>query len=761
MDPKEITKVSQSLSHSSGAGSLKNTNTAPCMADTSYDTYQRASACLRKLREDITLFRDPKVRNHFNVLSVQESLSPGLSLPLSNGDNDSEVVAKQHAAIVSLRTTIAELESSLSELKTSDLNTRKRAARAEGQLVELRTQQKAQERAHQAAVDEAATRIRVLESDSVSISKAVADERARLSQRIEELQLEVKDANKALGSAETNALSATTRLHAVEAELRASKANYDVERRMLQNEKRDAHERENVMRKEVEQIRSLRRSSLQGDNQSVESQKHLMERIQLENLQLKSELQWLSSKAVRTERELHEAEHTSQSLRDQLFVATNNASEVERLRKKITELQLLEGDAADAKKDVDKLRREKEEIRKILSMLSRSGDVTEGLAILKKIVQNDHTAFKEMSTWKSLDSSDRMTTELILENSEVSDKKGLAVQGEVVTRENETKRLTSESANVKICEVLEKEIEFLKMAVDESKDRSSGKPVPNSTEAATFEKMMMESRNLLDEYRELIGSLKAAIHSKEEENKQLKTEICSRPRFGDNPGLVEITKGSDGDLAAFTQKISFLEAEIKELRSKQEGNGDQEGREGDPDYDSKLFKVVHMSENPLTSAIFHWKQEQEKMKGKKRMRVSASPLKEVAAKEEMEVVRSEMTKMKEEYDVLKRKAVLGDRTRQVALKRIEEVRCAVYNLFGWSMKVNGAIYALSSIYAESPMEVLHFCVNEEGGMSLVDSEYAQGLSQELEQYVEKMNSFPALLSHITMANFEKTTAFMS
>ena len=115
--------------------------------------------------------------------------------------------------------------------------------------------------------------------------------------------------------------------------------------------------------------------------------------------------------------------------------------------------------------------------------------------------------------------------------------------------------------------------------------------------------------------------------------------------------------------------------------------------------------------------------------------------------------------MEKELEVMKQKAVIGDRTKVTALKRIDEVRMTVYNLFGWSMKISGTVYELSSIYAESPLEVLYFCVNTEGGMSLVDCDYARRLSSELEQYVDRVNSFPALLSHITMTNLEKSTAF--
>jgi len=91
--------------------------------------------------------------------------------------------------------------------------------------------------------------------------------------------------------------------------------------------------------------------------------------------------------------------------------------------------------------------------------------------------------------------------------------------------------------------------------------------------------------------------------------------------------------------------------------------------------------------------------------------------------------------------------------------KIEEFRLACYNLFGYKMQVSGAKYTLSSMYADREEDVLCFGRNESGGMELLETPYCARLQEELDQFLRKWNSIPALLAHITSDNFQKTTVF--
>lgn len=729
-------------------------------SDSSYDTYQRASECLRKLREDIAIFRDPEVRNHLETIPLK---SPGLLEGSSEATTPaltSETFAHQQATIISLRTTVAHVEATLQEMKAADFGSRKRAARAEGQLAELRTQYEAQERAHQIAIGEAASRIRALENESNASTRSTADECTRLAQRVQQLQLEVGDAQKARNHAESQTSAAKSQMRILETELLALQKSHAIEKSALQNEKLQAQERLAARQKE-RSIQQASQQPLQNENQILVEQKRLVDILQKENVQLKSEIHWLSSKMAQVEKELRESENTKLNLRDQMRSVGGNAMDVESLREKVAHLEMSKEDSRDAWQNVEALKKEKEELRIMISLLSDSQDVQDGLDVLRKLGSRDQDTIKELVKKWIQDKS--MCNELSM--TDVADVKlrCSTLEEELVKCRAELNRKAElETAIGQSHHALEKEINYLKACVDlvQKMMGNENKAITNP-ELAKLHSQVGEGKVVMEGHLGAIKSLEETMKKKEKEAVRLRDDFAS---------LISTTKGSKSDvltkeleneIESNRKEISALKAEVVALTAKQDLTGASEVREGTPDFDEKAFKVVHLVENPLAKAIDQWKLEQEKKRGTKRMRTHELLVGNMATKEEVETACAKMAEMQVEFGELKRKAVLGDRTRQIALKRIEEVRSAVYNLFGWSMKVNGAVYSLSSIYAESPMEVLHFCVNEKGSMSLLDSQYAQGLSQELEQYVQKMNSFPALLSHITMANFEKTTAFMS
>jgi len=102
----------------------------------------------------------------------------------------------------------------------------------------------------------------------------------------------------------------------------------------------------------------------------------------------------------------------------------------------------------------------------------------------------------------------------------------------------------------------------------------------------------------------------------------------------------------------------------------------------------------------------------------------------------------------------------AQRTREVAKMKIDELRMVCYMLFGWKITVNGANYTLASMYGERPGDTLCFGRQGNGSMQLLETEYCAGLREEIEQFCNKWNSIPGLLAHITVENFQKTTAFL-
>lgn len=716
-------------------------------ADQLADAYQQGTHFLQKLQEDVAVFRDPQMRNYLETIPIR-SVIGAESIP-ENITPSRETHAQQQAMIIALRTKVAEVESALEQMKNADLRSRKRAARAEGELAELTAQYKTQERTLRSSVDTATSRIRSMQNDAASSNKAVEDERSRLAERIDQLRVEVRNTNASRDSALAQQSAISSRMHTLENQLLALQKAHAVEKRALQSARDGAKEREDGLQREVDQLRAARRLSEGVEKEELVKSNRLVEKLQEEVVQLSSELKWVSTKSERSEKNLNVAEDEKDKLREQMRAMRERGTEANQLRNAVARMEESSAEADDALRKVTALAKEKEELCGLIGALTETRNVQDGLTVLRKLAKMDSRALEQVLNGDS--PPERVDVEMVdRENvpvgksceseTEALQTKCDKLQIELTGCRGELESISSTKERTdRLCKMLVHEVSHLKASLSDMQEQLSGKGT-----SLDVQNRMSELKSLENDYGKLIGELELKIAEKEKQIEQLK--ISASP---------DVTSHQTTELAItkYEDRIASLEEELKEERLH------QVKEEGEKDFDSKVLKVVHFDENPLSCAIANWKEEQRKLRGKKRSRVSESPLRDSASAAEVEEVRKEMAEIRGQFDELNRRAVMGDRTRNVALKRIEEVRCAVYNLFGWSMKVSGAMYKLSSIYAETPDEVLHFCVNEAGTMSLVDSEYAQRLGKELDQFVYRMNSFPALLSHVTMENFEKTTLF--
>ena len=94
-----------------------------------------------------------------------------------------------------------------------------------------------------------------------------------------------------------------------------------------------------------------------------------------------------------------------------------------------------------------------------------------------------------------------------------------------------------------------------------------------------------------------------------------------------------------------------------------------------------------------------------------------------------------------------------------------EFRQACYLIFGWKMDLAvPGVYRLSSMFAESETDHLLFKIKELGQdkpnelqLEILPTEFSNQVSDKIEMYLQKMNSYPAFLSAITMDLFERQT----
>lgn len=661
----------------------------------SQDPYYQASECLRKLKQEIAIFRDPNVRSYLQALPLQISSSTPLrssisSSPFQSSPHNSQnanafasptngakpttpsnrTIDEQNAIIIALRTTVRTMEDSVRELEAADLRTRKRAARAEGQLSELQAQRDAQERAHRAAIDEAAQRIRLLETEATTEAQKAENEQSRLMKSAENSRMECTRLTNQLIRVEKRADLAEQQINTMNNEINIIRETHAAETRAIHKARIDAEEREKEIRSLLEEQSSIN----PADNSVADS----IDELQKQNVKLKSEIEWLSKKNNLVQKSLTHAEEERDSLRLRIREASQNAAAADRLRERVKNLEIVEKELSNNKQLVDALQNEKDEMKRMIVALSSSGhNVEEGVSVLKTLGnrQNDREGLKKLwNEWMP------------------SEKPADGKENEAANDDSDVQMTDSES-------------------VAEGDKQNS----------ETVNTLMSE----VERSRTKIASLESELAA---------LKLSTQPE----------SKEDDNDQAAEKAKTP----------------------EGPADFDGKICKVLHLPDNPLTQArraAAEKAKAEEIMRGKKRGRRPSEnegdgDVPVVVIKEELEQLREEVKTLRDEQNNLKHQAILGDRMRLVAVQRIEAVRSAVYNLFGWSMRINGKLYCISSIYAKSEAEVLHFRVNDQGGIALMDCEYAHHISSELEQYVEKMDSFPALLSHLTMSNFEKTNA---
>lgn len=91
----------------------------------------------------------------------------------------------------------------------------------------------------------------------------------------------------------------------------------------------------------------------------------------------------------------------------------------------------------------------------------------------------------------------------------------------------------------------------------------------------------------------------------------------------------------------------------------------------------------------------------------------------------------------------------------------QEFREVCYMLFGYRVdRVGKAAYRISSMYAESADDYLHFRLNEEGALDILETEYSNSLSDMIKTHLQNHNSLPAFLSSLTLELFKRTTFCM-
>lgn len=735
-----------------------------------------AREALRKLSGDLAIYRDPEVQRHLQHLT-----------PESKRQLESCSSAQLKALIIALRTELHESEEDRERSKSAALDARKRAARAEGQIEELTQQLSEKEVEHDEVVKQASERIEALEKESEFAAQSASDRALILQETIERDRLGNAGFIAEKDQFRTQAKEARSKVSALQRELEAAEQRHHAEMSMLLRGKDIAESKIAGLQEEVEYLEGA--VSKRTDDPGEQEARDLSKKLQRENTQLKSEIASQSKEMVTLKSQHTESHNSLKGLKQQIQATVKDKAELMLLREEVESLRKYKRRSASTADHVAALTREKEELSRLIRNLSPTGDVQEGLQILKASNAEGQAVGKLISpeindlarkNQELADMAKRRQTDLLLQTKVIQEvtKRSQVAEGQLVqVRVERDEALAAGKRHERIRGILEYEKTFFKQALEKI-EAEFDKPQNTDDYPHRLQKRSDMYEQSCEKYQSAVKDLEASLNESRKKTEKLAADLAQVSSASREQLMKQVTDASkvnyemmealqsaksalDAKVKAmaaskkFEERAKELEAEVQRLRQSQS--------EGELDYDPSLAKVVHMKDNPFVQAVRNAAKEQEIKAGKKRMRMElgeSSPGRGPAVDSRMEALRNEIQELEEKNDELAKKSKVGIRLGEVAKKKIEEVRAVVYNLFGWSMNVYGAKYKITSIYAEGPKDVLEFGMNESGTMTLMETDYTSRLLEEIEQYVQKMNSIPALLANITIENFEKTTSFV-
>lgn len=753
------------------------------MANRTSQAAEEAEEALRKLSRDIHTFRDPAVRLHLQSLSPTSARDSHLS----------DDPAQLKATIISLQTELNEASEARDRDKGELHDAKKCAAKAKAEVEELESQKREKDIEHEEVLKGAAERLYELEKELAETKKASSEKILLLQKTIEADRLGYAGMVSERNAFQARVKELQANVSAQQREVRAAEDRLRVDARTTDTENRAAREKITALQDEVRFLKNSLRNE-DDTSEKLQSSRRQSTDLQREAVFLKTQFAKQTEEAVSVRQRLMEAQETIVNLRGKLGSAAKDRDEISLLKQEVKKWQRQAKDSESNRQRVAALVEEKDVLTSLIRALSPRGDVQEGLKILEasssagNIVhpQGDPQDVSFNTLRKDIEiAEERHKLEVQKLEKTVSRLRGESQQAESRLARAIAERDEARSASQrkeKLTRILEHEKSFFKAALERIELEVEA---PNTTDMAarrwqerctTFErtakeyeaavkeieKSLQESQNKIQALTTKVAKTSSPQQERQgmsDELESLKASLSDAIKNADE--AVEARRIADRNACEARDRLATVEKELRHLKLGAESTDAMELESVELDYDPSTTKVLHVKNNLLVQAIESAAAEQEKAKGKKRLRAEAgqdgSPLRDGPIDQHLLDLQKQIKELEAENAELLKSSKVGQRTGEIAKKRIEEVRAAIYNVFGWSMRIFGAKFIFSSIYAESKDEVLEFGMNEEGTMQLLETVYTQRIPEEIDQFVHKMNSFPALLASITMENFEKTT----
>lgn len=750
-----------------------------------------AKDTLRRLSADIRAFRSPEVRD----VLLGEGRSP-----------TARTTDELEARVIRLRTS---LEASEKELRRTvqELENAKRNAENDREEAEtLRMKIVAVEERAREEREAAEERIATLEKEHTSAAKAAAENSILLKDSVErdkhapqQLERERDTALAAANDAQALANRLRSQFDAIREEARVEK---DVLNTQLQSASQRIATLEHQIHVENQALLDASHSTANEISKSKQSESDTLK----ENVQLKAEMALRVEEIAALRKHCSEATEALFELRSEHRRALARVEEVPLLTERLANLEVVAQNAQNDKHLVAALTNEKKQLFALVSAISPTGSVQDGIKILEeagKITNTDSGAdvigtaresLQQQQQSEATAKADANRVELARLTALVAEYKQKLTASEQATGIAVAQRDEAQAEgrrNKRLRKIIEGERNYLKSVLAEA-ESDIAKGTEHGANEAGAVKRYQAAEVTSAQYKAMCDELSANLKSHEEKIRELSSWLAAlqmaeglpADKNGRDLGLsaklfdaVQESAKTSEKLARASEELTRAREELDAVRRERDALRKEVQRPVKPgadqeeiDYDREVSKVLHYVNNPLDKAHSSLPKapqsrpavlEMKMVLGDGDVEMQTDDDSTGTNRTELERVKERLMLLEQQNAELERQSKVGKRTGEIAKRKIAEVRAAVYNMFGWSMRIAGANYSVSSIYAERPDEELEFGVNEKGTMELHKGTYTDRLENEIEQYVHKMNSIPALMAAITMENFEKTTAFSS
>lgn len=129
---------------------------------------------------------------------------------------------------------------------------------------------------------------------------------------------------------------------------------------------------------------------------------------------------------------------------------------------------------------------------------------------------------------------------------------------------------------------------------------------------------------------------------------------------------------------------------------------------------------------------------------------------EIKLRRLIEELLEENKKLKEENLELRSKLEDVNPDKDKLVKQLDEYRRIASVFFGYQLAVDSEYIQLTSIYSYDESDAFVF-KRSEGSVSLLNNDFANSFTSEIQQYMDNGKSIPALLAAVTLNLFNQKT----